>query len=93
MYKAETKYLLASEFPKFGYVPHCYPNPIGLWENEQESLMWTSLNSNPATHWMEIGSFCGGSATIMCIARRFLKAGPTIYSVDRNFSEYGMENL
>ncbi len=89
MYEQETKLLLMTEFQKFNYVPHTYPNPIGLWPNEQESLMWTALNSDPTTNWMEIGSFCGGSATIMCIARRFFSAKPTVYSVDRNFCDFG----
>lgn len=74
---------------KYGYQSHCYPRPSGLWKNEQESLAWAALHCNPELAWMEIGSFCGASATILCEARRIAGNKPTVYSVDRNFDEFG----
>ncbi len=35
---------------------------------------------------MEIGSFCGGSAALLCIARKERALGPTVVCVDRTFS-------
>lgn len=70
---------------KYGYTPHCGSRPSGMVKNEQESLAWGALNSDPLKSWIEIGSFCGSSAVILCEARKSLKAGPTVYSVDRNF--------
>jgi predicted O-methyltransferase YrrM len=74
---------------KYGYYSHQYPKPSGLWKNEQESLAWAALHADPNLSWMEIGSFCGASATILCEIRRLINAGPTVYSVDRNFDEFG----
>jgi predicted O-methyltransferase YrrM len=79
---------LMEQFSSFGFTSHQYPNAIGLWPNEQESLLWLALNS-PAGNFMEIGSFCGGSAVLLCLVRRMMGVGPTVFSVDRTFSDWG----
>lgn len=84
MYEVESKKIVRERFPRFGFESHQYPNAIGMWPNEQESLVWAALNAE-AGSWMEIGSFCGGSAVLLCLARRYHNLGPAVYSVDRNF--------
>jgi predicted O-methyltransferase YrrM len=82
---------LIYEFKRFGILSHWMPNAIGLWPNEQECLLWLVLNSDTNANWMEIGSFCGGSAVLMCLARRMVAdSQPTVYSVDCDFDKYGM---
>jgi len=67
------------------------PNAIGLWPNEQECLLWLVLNSDVESNWMEIGSFCGGSAGLMCLARQGVTGNkPAVYSVDCDFNKYNM---
>jgi len=84
-------FTLIYQFKRFGILSHWMPNAIGLWPNEQECLLWLTLNSSPRADWMEIGSFCGGSAVLMCLARRMLVENhPTVYSVDCDFDKYGM---
>ena len=85
---------LLKKFKRFNIKPHCLPNAIGMWPNEQECLAWCVLNSNPNSSFMEIGSFCGGSAVLMCLCSRFnsennLSNSPNkIYSVDCDFDKY-----
>lgn len=70
----------------FRFTIHQYPNAIGLWKNEQESLAYFALQADPTYNWMEIGSFCGGSATILCLTKKRINAAnKNIISVDRNF--------
>lgn len=88
MYEKEIKQIIKKDFEPFGFESHKYPNAIGLWPNEQESLLWFALNSDPKYNFLEIGSFCGGSAVLMCLARRFLNAGPSVVSVDRTFTSW-----
>lgn len=85
---------LMQEFDKFGIKTHQMPNAVGMWPNERECLLWSALNS-PEGKWMEIGSFCGGSAVLLCLARRFLAKSKgedsipldqSIVSVDYNFN-------
>jgi predicted O-methyltransferase YrrM len=76
---------IMSDFGKFGIQTHGLPNAIGLWPNEAECLVWAALNSGPGD-WVEIGSFCGGSAVLLCLARRQLKLGPKVISVDNDFN-------
>tara|TARA_R100000808_G_scaffold5713_1_gene17225 strand:+ start:54868 stop:55590 length:723 start_codon:yes stop_codon:yes gene_type:complete len=81
---------LLYKFRTFGIISHWMPNAIGLWPNEQECILWLSLNSDPKANWMEIGSFCGGSAVLLCLARRLVGGQPSVYSVDMDFEAYGM---
>tara|TARA_R110002167_G_scaffold97948_12_gene258023 strand:+ start:551 stop:1327 length:777 start_codon:yes stop_codon:yes gene_type:complete len=77
------------EFNRFKIKSHMLPNAIGMWPNEQQCFLWMLLNSNPEHNWMEIGSFCGGSASLMCLARREMDNRPnSVYSVDCNFNKY-----
>ncbi len=62
-----------------------YPNAIGLWPEEQLSLLWLALNAT-AGNFLEIGSFCGGSAVLLNIARRVNCDGPHTICVDRTFT-------
>lgn len=57
------------EFKRFGFVSHTMPNAIGMFENEQKTLMFHSIIANPDYPYLEIGSFCGGSAIIQMIGR------------------------
>jgi len=80
---------LKGSFNKFKIKSHTLPNAIGMWPNEQECFLWMLLNSNLEHNWMEIGSFCGGSAVLMCLARRITNNKPnSVYSVDCNFNNY-----
>ena len=83
-------YSLLYKFRTFGILSHWMPNAIGLWPNEQECLLWLALNSDSSANWMEIGSFCGGSAVLLCSARRLVGGRPSVYSVDCDFGAYGM---
>lgn len=80
---------ITRSFKRFGIKPHQLPNAIGMWPNEQECLLWCALNSNLEDNWMEIGSFCGGSAVLLCLARRLTNNKPnSVYSVDCDFDKY-----
>jgi predicted O-methyltransferase YrrM len=84
-------FTLIYQFKRFGILSHWMPNAIGLWPNEQECILWLALNSSAEVNWMEIGSFCGGSAVLMCLARQMLTENhPAVYSVDCDFDKYGM---
>ena len=79
---------ITRNFKRFGIKPHQLPNAIGMWPNEQECLLWCALNSNLEDNWMEIGSFCGGSAVLLCLARRLTNNKPnSVYSVDCDFDK------
>jgi predicted O-methyltransferase YrrM len=56
-----------------------------MWPNEQECLVWCALQANQSNNWMEIGSFCGGSAILLALVK---KARDTykVFSVDNNFN-------
>mgnify|MGYP006406803033 FL=1 len=84
-------YSLLYKFRSFRILSHWMPNAIGLWPNEQECLLWLVLNSDVESNWMEIGSFCGGSAVLMCLTRQALTGNkPAVYSVDCDFNKYNM---
>ena len=83
-------YSLLYKFRTFDIISHWMPNAIGLWPNEQECILWLALNSDPKASWMEIGSFCGGSAVLLCSARRLVGNQPSVYSVDCDFDAHGM---
>lgn len=87
MYEKQVYLLRQKEFSKFKFTIHQYPNAIGLWRNEQESLLWMALNANPKCDFMEIGSFCGGSMALMCIGKQYHNTNTKVLSVDRNFIE------
>lgn len=93
MHEDITKLIVHGKFKKFGMTPHRLPNASGMIPNEQESLVWLALNSDPKYNWMEIGSFCGSSAVLMCLARNHLKGGPSVISVDRNFNDMFDKNM
>ena len=85
MYEKDVYKLRQQKFAPLKFTIHQYPNAIGLWKNEQESLLWLALNANPNCDFMEIGSFCGGSAALLCIGKEFHNTDTKVYSVDRNF--------
>jgi predicted O-methyltransferase YrrM len=78
---------IIEEFDRFGILPHALPNAIGMWPNEQECLVWCALQANPFFNWLEIGSFCGGSAILLAITKqRRNNARYRLVSVDNNFN-------
>jgi len=80
---------IINQFKRFGIKPHSLPNAIGMWPNEQECLAWCALNVNPNHNFMEIGSFCGGSAVLLALCKRLTSNKPnSIYSVDCDFEKY-----
>jgi len=58
---------------KLGFNVHSEPNPIGLSHDEQKTIAYYALQSMPTSNWLEIGSFCGGSACI--ISKAMIKSG------------------
>src|SRR5210317_702229 len=76
---------IIEKFNTFGIQVHGLPNAIGLWPNEQECLVWAA-SQVPNGDWLEIGSFCGGSAVLLCLTRKELNLGPKVISVDINFN-------
>jgi predicted O-methyltransferase YrrM len=72
---------IINKFDQFGILPHSLPNAIGLWENEQECLIWSAQQADKTKDWMEIGSFCGGSAVLLALT----KEQPKLFSVDIDF--------
>lgn len=84
---------IVAKFNKFRIKSHSLPNAIGMWPNEQECLLWLALNSELDSNWMEIGSFCGGSAVLMSLARRATNnKRNSVYSVDCDFNKYKAMN-
>lgn len=82
-----------NKFERFGISSHFLPNAIGLWPEEQRTLVELALQSDPNYDWIEIGSFCGGSAVLLCLARQALNAGPQVISVDIDFNPIFDHNL
>jgi hypothetical protein len=88
---------IMEEFAIFGFKSHMYPNVSGMWEEEQRSLLWLCLTSPRGfDSFLEIGSHCGASAVLMCLASRFflkhaegIKIPRLVYSVDINFDAFG----
>lgn len=77
------------EFELYGLMPHGLPNAIGMWPNEQECLAWCALNSDEG-NFMEIGTFCGGSAVLLGVSMRQLNRDKKVFSVDIDFKAYNM---
>ena len=78
---------IIDEFDRFGILPHTLPNAIGMWPNEQECLVWCALQANPFYNWLEIGSFCGGSAILLALVKRLRNNTKyKLFSVDNNFN-------
>lgn len=90
--KSNIKHVL-DRFQDFGIKIHQYPNAIGLWTNEQECLLWSVFNCDSNLDWMEIGSFHGGSAVLMCLARQMRGNKPHIVSIDRYFDPMFDRNI
>lgn len=84
---------LIDKFDTFGISIHQMPNAIGMWENEQECLLWLLLNSNPNQDWLEIGAFCGGSAVLMCLAKRIVGGTGKVISVDNDYKPIFNHNV
>lgn len=76
------------DFDRFGFMEHQFPNAIGMWTEEQESLVWCCNNVDANMNWVEIGSFMGGSAVLMCLARQKLNNKPSVISVDIDFDKW-----
>ena len=51
-------------FKLFNIKHHWMPNAIGMWPNECECLLWCAIHAQDGD-WVEIGSFCGGSAVLL----------------------------
>lgn len=84
---------LIYDFEKFNIGTHIpEKNSIGMWKNEIECLLWSSLNSQKG-NWVEIGSHNGGSAVLLCLSRNSQNRGPKIYTVDINYGRYFDENI
>jgi predicted O-methyltransferase YrrM len=86
-------HILSVDFAPFDFSCHGYPNPIGLWPNEQRTLLWVCMQANPYANWMEIGSLAGGSTTLMCLARRQRMARGHVIAIDRAFEPRFDENI
>jgi len=75
-------------FDAFGFKEHMYPNAIGMWKEEQSSLVYACTLADPNKDWIEIGSFMGGSAVLMCLAKRAIGGIGKVISVDIDFSAF-----
>lgn len=85
--------LLYTNFNRFNFQVHQYPNAIGLWPGDIETLLWSLLKSQHNYNWMEIGSFCGGSAVLMCLLKKILKLSGLVISVDRRPEKILLDNV
>jgi predicted O-methyltransferase YrrM len=78
---------IIDEFDRFGILPHSLPNAIGMWPNEQECLVWCALQADPFYNWLEVGSFCGGSAILLALVKQKRGNGKyKLFSVGNNFN-------
>lgn len=76
---------IINEFDKLGIIPHTLPNAIGLWPNEQECLVWGATQCLSNLNFLEIGSFCGGSAILLGLTKKAFNDTGVVVSVDINF--------
>lgn len=83
---------IIKKFNTFGIITHMPPNAIGLWQDEQRLLVWCALQSEPG-NWLEIGSFCGGSTILLCLAKQTLQDTYKVISVDRKFNSLFDHNV
>ena len=77
---------VVERFEMLGILPHTKPNAIGLWPNEQLCLVWCAMQCDPNQHWLEVGSFCGGSTILLGYAQDALEGSGKILAVDLNFN-------
>lgn len=84
---------IIEKFDTFGINSHSLPNAIGMWPEEQECLVWTALQANPDTNWMEVGSFCGGSAVLLGLVREEDRYNGYNYCLDINFNPMFDRNI
>lgn len=75
---------ILEEFDRFGFTPHQYPNPIGMFLDDQKSLIYFALSA-PQGNFIEFGSFAGGSAVLLSLVQR-KKGNGKVFSVDSNFN-------
>jgi len=75
-----------SQFDLIGILPHGKPNAIGMWPNEQECLIWAASQTDPNCAWVEIGSFCGGSALLLGYTSNFWGGNNQIFAIDAAFN-------
>lgn len=81
------------QFKLFNIKYHWMPNAIGMWPNECECLLWCAMNA-PDGDWVEIGSFCGGSAVLLNLIKEdFLILDNKIHCVDIEFSNVFYHNV
>ncbi len=78
------------EFQLFNIKHHWMPNAIGMWPNECECFLWCAINA-PEGDWLEIGSFCGGSAVLLNLLGSHTYR--TINCVDIKFSNVFYHNI
>jgi predicted O-methyltransferase YrrM len=76
---------IKQKFDTLGFSSYGPPNPIGMWPNEQECLIWCCTQSNYGGDWLEIGSYTGGSTSLLCFIRRYMNLLPHVYSIDVEF--------
>jgi predicted O-methyltransferase YrrM len=72
----------------FNFKSHQLPNAVGMWPNELKYLATLAM-SVPEGHFLEIGSFCGGSAALLALVRQYQNRGPFLFCNDINFSAFG----
>jgi predicted O-methyltransferase YrrM len=77
---------IIEQFDRFGILPHTLPNAIGMWPNEQECLVWCAAQCDPDINWLEIGSFCGGSAVLLALVKAQYNTQSKVVCVDNNFN-------
>lgn len=77
---------VVERFEKLGILPHTKPNAIGMWPNEQLCLVWCAMQCDPNKHWLEVGSFCGGSTILLGYARDAFDGSGEIFAVDLAFN-------
>lgn len=74
---------IMQKFKKLNFVPHSYPNPIGMVDSEQRALAWCAIQAGAEHDWLETGSFYGGSTCLLGLTRQALGKEGTVFSVDR----------
>lgn len=93
MDKNQIKNQVYNLFNRFGFTTHRYPNAIGLWPGDIDTLFWSCMETPKNTNWLEIGSFCGGSATLMCLVKKVTQDNGLVISVDRRPEKIFLDNL
>lgn len=86
--KLETIDKVLDRFDSFGFKEHQYPNAIGMWKEEQEALVYAVTLADSNLNWLEIGSFMGGSAILLCLTKQLVGGAGKIVSVDIDFNAF-----